>query len=108
MNPKFEDEMFPKLFWDEYVSSQTCYIDSWEEVEKEKDYLNLIKNFLDTHPKYQGCSGEEVQDSYNYFEDIFNFPLQCSWRGWGDLMSAYMNSKHLDRRYHYLDFYMRK
>ena len=101
--------MFPLFFWEEYVANQTYYCDKWEDAQDTLFQLQTIKEFLDTHSKFQGCTGEELQEKYNYFEEYFDGigGLDYSWRAWGQLMAAYMNSKECDRKYTYMDFYMR-
>jgi hypothetical protein len=98
------NEMFPKLYWNEYVAEHTKMYDNWKDVSDVLSELEKIKVFLDKNKKYHGISGEELQDKYNYFNNkkLFDY----SWRSWGSLMSAYMNTKKKERKYDYMSYYI--
>jgi hypothetical protein len=100
-----EGGMSPELFWHEYVASRTAMYDNYKDVAKELKDLEKIKAHLDKNKKLQGISGEELQEDYNYFNDnkLYNY----TWRSWGALMSAYMNTKEKKRKYNYMSFYMK-
>lgn len=88
------NNMFPKETWEEYYERY-----------QDKELLDSIKEELDNNPHFIGLSGEELQEIHNKWLGRVNVPH--SWRGWGALMSAYMNSKEGKRKYCYMDFYMR-
>ena len=100
-------EQFDKRFWEEYVYNYEVDYnlqDNYREYVKRIKYLDKIKTILDEHPEYHGLTGEQLQEKYNdYLDGTY---ITFSWRGWGDLMAAYMNSKIKKRKYHYMDFYM--
>ena len=106
---QYESSMdsFRKEFWEEYVykfDPVWDYDRTYKDCQKRIKQLNHIKQILDSNKKYQGLSGEKLQDVYNHKLD--GVELHYSWRAWGRLMAAYMNSKEKKRKYHYMDFYM--
>lgn len=100
-------ETFEKLFWEEYVGRY--WIDnrfklSYNDFQKRLKELDKIKKYLDKHSNLQGMTGEQLQNVFNY--KLGKLKVEYTWRGWGALMAAYMNSKVKERKYHYMDFYM--
>jgi hypothetical protein len=99
--------------WDSFVKdsaeNHAHYITNW---------LQTLYRVLDAHPQYQGISGEELQNVYDHklpvtakVDDCLWSTMDCSdysWRGWGRLMAAYMNTKEkTPGKYDYMDFYMK-
>ena len=100
-------KQFKKLFWEEYVytyCSISSYTQSFKEYKKNIKKLNKIKKILDNNKKYQGITGEDLQEKYNH--KLEGLDINFSWRSWGSLMAAYINSKIEKRQYHYMSFYM--
>lgn len=105
-------EQFPKLFWEEYVFRY----DPTDSFRDKDTYLSIIKKannlwhiweFLESNPEFHGYTGQEYQSKIGLSEDIYDISgMTFSWRAWGQLMAAYMNSKKGKRLYHYMDFYM--
>jgi hypothetical protein len=96
-----EEQMFPKLFWEEYVADR-CSTD------EQKENANKIYEFLLSNEELWGITGEQLQEDYSYFKDIegLNIDFSYTWRSWGSLMSAFMNEQKGERIYHYMSFYM--
>jgi hypothetical protein len=101
-------EGFEKLFWDEFIdleSHQSICLAIKVKAKPtftKKDFVkhySKIKKFIDSH-NMVGMTGEGYQNSKYY--NKFN----ASWRGFGAIMAAYMNTKIGKRKYDYMDFYM--
>lgn len=86
--------MFKGLYWEEL---EDMFKGKW------KKQVKRLKAFIDEHEDVQGIGGFEYQEKWeSEVEKIF--PDGFSFRAWGDVMSAYMNSKVGDRVYCYIDF----
>lgn len=92
-NNIFPENMFPKETWEEYEKRMGYY----------KDII-IIKKLLDEHPELHGLTGGQLQEEFDH--TLYGVDIKLSWRGWGALMSAYMNSKEGKRKYNYMSFYM--
>ncbi len=99
-------EMFRFMFWEQYVHSydwEYDYDEDYEVYSARVKRLNRVKRWLDRHPEFHGLTGEQKQlSTYKFPSYVVGF----SWRGWGALMAAYMNSKCKERLYDYTSFYM--
>lgn len=98
------NKQFSRLYWDEYVAYEEHMLKIHGLSKKsEKKEWSKLKKFLDKNPNFHGCSGE-----HKPFLEKYKINLNFSWRGWGDMMASYMNSKINKRKYDYMDFYMGK
>lgn len=95
---KLPDENFPELFWEEYLNLDFNIL--------RQDKLEKIRKYLNRYKQFQGFTGEEYQEEHlkEKIEEITG--LTFSWRSWGALMAAYMNSKAGIRKFSYIDYYM--
>jgi hypothetical protein len=84
-----------KLMWSEYVAS---FED--EVVQKQ---LELVKAYIIDH-ELEGMCGMEYQNSPHDAAIGEIFPSNFSFRAWGDLMAALMNTMEGARKYTYVDF----
>lgn len=100
------EEDFPKKTWQEYRDVVAEWNKDGETLPFILANLDFVKWWLDNHKEYQGITGNQLQEEYNYFEEVHPLAFNYSWRAWGALMSAYMNSKEGERKYHYMNFYM--
>jgi len=92
------DDNFPELFWNEYINLDYNL--------PRQDNLEKIRKYLDRYPQFQGFTGEEYQELHLREKIEKLTGLTFSWRSWGALMSAYMNTKKGVRGYSYISFYM--
>ena len=92
----FKNPTFPEFYWEEYVEDR-YYPGAKEE-------LAMIKNILDKNPEYHGLTGERLQEQYDHM--LVGEEMDFTWRSWGALMAAYMNTKEGERKYNYMSFYM--
>lgn len=92
----FPETMFPEFYWDEYVDDMNY--------SGKEDELAMIKKILDNNPKYHGLTGERLQEQYDHY--LEGEEMDFTWRSWGQLMAAYMNTKEGKRKYNYMSFYM--
>ena len=99
-------EHFPKMFWEEYVYRFREHF-NYNEFKEHIKYLTKIKKVLDKNIEYQGLTGQQLQYICQYKLNGIKGELNYTWRSWGSLMSAYMNSKLKERKFHYMNFYMR-
>lgn len=97
---------FYRLYWDEYVdyelhmfSAHSLASTKSVTVEDYRKDLDKLKRWLDKNPEYIGCTGDHKPS-------LKGMRLHFSWRGWGQMMACYMNSRIRKRRYHYMDFYI--
>jgi len=100
-------KMFPKFFWAEYVANEMYERNyTFEDMINYCGVMGDLYEFLKKHSKYHGCSGEKYQETglREYVEKLTG--MTFSWRSWGALMSAFMNSKEKKRKYHYINFYI--
>jgi len=101
MTKQKDFDQFPKLYWEEYIFRCDEYnVENIKEFNKKKKYHEELKQFLDNNKELQGITGEQAQEI-----NLGKFG-NYSWRAWGAMMAAYMNSKIGKRKYHYMSFYM--
>ncbi len=99
-NPKNDSR--DRVYWNEFVEIQIhekLHYTKYTKNEVMRHY-SKIKKFFDNHAGMHGMTGEQYQNSIYY--NRFN----ASWRGFGAMMAAYMNTKLGKRKYCYIHFYM--
>jgi len=100
-------KQFKRLFWEEYLFEYDSFFNfdtKYSDMTKQVKYLNSIKKILDDNPEYQGITGFQLQEVYG--NRLSGRDMPFTWRAWGKLMSAYMNSKAKRRKFDYMSFYM--
>ena len=99
---KEREEQFPKMFWEEYVYKY--YINrTYQEYSEHERWFSNLRHFLNCHEELHGVTGEYIQNNPGCIPKEFDI---FSWRSWGAVMAAYMNSKEKERKYTYMSFYM--